>query len=73
MKYWLFNRDPLFMVYQDPLHNLKQPVLFIHCSSTLNPHLKIKVIIHGKTLLTPNRNPTYNRHYFVDILVLTIG
>ena len=28
---------------------------------------------HGKSLLTPNRNPTYNRHYLVDILVLTIG
>ena len=24
--------------------------------------------------ITPNlRNPTYNMHYFVDILVLTIG
>ena len=23
-------------------------------------------------LLTPNRNPTYNSHYFLDILVLTI-
>ena len=23
---------------------------------------------HGRTLLTPNRNLTYNRHYFVDIL-----
>ena len=28
---------------------------------------------HGKNILTPNRNPTYNMHYFVDILVLTIG
>ena len=28
---------------------------------------------HGQSLLTPNRNPTYNRHYFVDILVLTMG
>ena len=28
---------------------------------------------HGKSLLTPNRNPTYNMHYFVDILVITIG
>jgi len=27
---------------------------------------------HGKTLLTPNRNPN-NRNYFVDILVLSIG
>jgi len=30
------------------------------------------VLNHGKTLLRPNRNPTYSRHYFVDILVLTI-
>ena len=29
--------------------------------------------IHGKTLLIPNHNPTYNGHYFVDIVVLTIG
>ena len=28
---------------------------------------------HGKSLLTPNRNPTYNMHFFFDILVLTIG
>ena len=28
---------------------------------------------HGQSLLTPNRNPTYNRHYFVDIFVLTMG
>ena len=28
---------------------------------------------HGNSLLTPNRNPTYNMHYFVDILVLIIG
>ena len=33
----------------------------------------ILLVIHGKSLLTPNRNPTYNRHYLVDILVLTIG
>ena len=26
-----------------------------------------------KPLLTPNRNPAYNRHYIVDILMLTIG
>ena len=26
-----------------------------------------------KTRLTPNRNPTYNNKYFLDILVLTIG
>ena len=33
---------------------------------------KYEPICHGKTLLTPNgnRNPTYNRHYFVDILVV---
>ena len=30
------------------------------------------VLNHGKTLLRPNRNPTYSRHYFVAILVLTI-
>ena len=30
-------------------------------------------VYHGKSLVTPNRNPTYNRHYLVDILVLTIG
>ena len=29
--------------------------------------------IREKTRLTPNRNPTYNNQYFVDILVLTIG
>ncbi len=28
-------------------------------------------MIHGKSLLTPDCNPTYNRHYY--ILVLTIG
>ena len=28
---------------------------------------------HGKSLLTPNRNRTYNMHYFVDIPVWTIG
>ena len=26
-----------------------------------------------KSPITPNRNPTYNMHYFVDILVITIG
>ena len=31
------------------------------------------IIVLGKTLLTPDCNPTYNRHYFVDIIVLTIG
>lgn len=28
---------------------------------------------HGKIIFTRNDNPTYNRHYCVDILVLTIG
>ena len=30
-------------------------------------------MFHEKNLLTPNRNPNYNLHYLVDILVLTIG
>ena len=30
-------------------------------------------MFHEKNLLTPNRNPNYNVHYLVDILVLTIG
>lgn len=28
---------------------------------------------HGKIIFTHNDNPAYNRHYCVDILVLTIG
>ena len=32
-----------------------------------------QLISWKKPLLSPNRNPTYNRHCFVDILVLTIG
>ena len=31
------------------------------------------ILFRGKSLLTPNRNPTHNRHYLVGIFVLTIG
>ncbi len=35
--------------------------------------ISAEISFHGKSLLTPNRNPTHNGHYLVDILVLTIG
>ena len=50
--------------------------ILTHRSINNSNPLKVYVMIcnnHGKTLPTPNPNPTNTRHYFVDIQVLTIG
>ena len=54
----------------------KNIVRFLHIESRNQWNVCLRIlwwVIHGKSLLTPNRNPTHNRHYLVDILVLTIG